>query len=488
MDERMRRRLGAQAVAGWLLLALLASPVIAGTAEDPEITDAAGDATLSGGGLVDEPAGQAAEAHADITAAWIMEEASALNFTVQVNGDAPADAGTTRIAFSLGNNITGENASITASATGATYDEGPEGGNVSVDGALITFTFPYTSIGATIGSTVTAFFVERETDVDPATELPPPLSDGATTYDRGPDEGFGRNFTLNGTHLDSDGDGLDDNWEVLHFGDLVFMATGDNDKDGCDNLCEYQNRLDPNDPDTDGDGVKDGDELDAGLDPKNNNDADGDGLSDDWETFHFGDEDAVASEDPDADGCTNACEFEAGTNPNVADTDGDGINDGDELDDGSDPLDAKDPKAGDPDGDGLTTGEEFAFGTDPNDADTDGDGLSDGDEVNVYETDPLDVDSDGDGVEDGDEIAAGSDPNKVDTDGDGDDDFKEIQCGSDPADPHEICEQDTVVDPDPVGDGALDQLEDSLGYLLIATGALLTVLVLSIVALAWRWA
>ena len=50
-------------------------------------------------------------------------------------------------------------------------------------------------------------------------------------------------------------------------------------------------------------------------------------------------------------------------------------------------------------------------GTDPLLADSDGDGLSDGAEVNTHATDPLDSDSDDDGWSDGAEIAAGSDPN-----------------------------------------------------------------------------
>ena len=44
-------------------------------------------------------------------------------------------------------------------------------------------------------------------------------------------------------------------------------------------------------------------------------------------------------------------------------------------------------------------------GTDPNIADTDGDGLLDGEEVRTYETNLLQVDSDKDGLADGAEIA-----------------------------------------------------------------------------------
>merc|ERR1711881_713232 len=86
-----------------------------------------------------------------------------------------------------------------------------------------------------------------------------------------------------------------------------------------------------------------------------------------------------------------------GTDPNNADTDGDGINDGQEVNtDGTDPLDSCDSVGGTPlstddcDGDGLTTAEETTNGTDPNNEDTDGDGISDGQEVNTDGTDPLD--------------------------------------------------------------------------------------------------
>ncbi|MGE9271397.1 MAG: sulfatase-like hydrolase/transferase [Verrucomicrobiales bacterium] len=66
---------------------------------------------------------------------------------------------------------------------------------------------------------------------------------------------------------------------------------------------------------------------------------------------------------------------------------------------------------GDRDGDGLTNLEEVNFGTDPNLADTDGDLLGDGAEVNTHGTDPLLSDTDGDSNPDGFEIAKETDPN-----------------------------------------------------------------------------
>jgi len=62
------------------------------------------------------------------------------------------------------------------------------------------------------------------------------------------------------------------------------------------------------------------------------------------------------------------------------------------------------------DDDGLTNDEEAALGTNPENADTDGDGLRDPNEIDY--TDPLNPDTDGDGFSDGDEdLIFGTDPN-----------------------------------------------------------------------------
>ena len=65
----------------------------------------------------------------------------------------------------------------------------------------------------------------------------------------------------------------------------------------------------------------------------------------------------------------------------------------------------------DDDNDGLTGCEEATIGTDPNEADSDGDGINDGDEVGDDVTNPLD--------EDGDGIIDALDSNILDSDGDG---------------------------------------------------------------------
>jgi outer membrane protein OmpA-like peptidoglycan-associated protein/opacity protein-like surface antigen len=137
-------------------------------------------------------------------------------------------------------------------------------------------------------------------------------------------------------------------------------------------------------------------------------------------SFLFGSSD---QDDDDNDGLTNAQERRLGTNPKVADTDGDGLSDGDEV-----KIYHTNPLRMDTDGDGLSDGDEvLKYHTDPLKYDTDGDGLSDGDEVLKYHTDPLKVDTDGDGLSDGDEVLKyHTDPLKYDTDGDGLSDGDEV--------------------------------------------------------------
>ncbi|MDW7680634.1 MAG: OmpA family protein [bacterium] len=159
-------------------------------------------------------------------------------------------------------------------------------------------------------------------------------------------------------------------------------ADADWDKDGLTNKIEKELGTDPRNPDTDGDGLSDGDEVNIYKTDPLKADTDGDGLSD-------GDEVNIYK-----------------TNPLKADTDGDGLSDGDEVN-----KYMTDPLKADTDGDGLSDGDEVhRYKTDPAKADTDGDGLSDGDEINKYKTDPLKIDTDGGGVADGAEVKIGTNP------------------------------------------------------------------------------
>lgn len=109
------------------------------------------------------------------------------------------------------------------------------------------------------------------------------------------------------------------------------------------------------------------------------------------------------------------------------DSDGDGLTDTEESGLGTDPFVA------DTDGDDLLDGEEAeTYQTNVLLADTDTDGLQDGAEVKVHQTDPRKPDTDADLLNDGAEIEAKTDPKVADTDQDGVGDGVEVSLGTDP--------------------------------------------------------
>ncbi len=67
--------------------------------------------------------------------------------------------------------------------------------------------------------------------------------------------------------VDTDDDGMADEWEQLYFASLDWRPDDDFDGDGMNNLAEYDVGTDPSDPDTDADGLRDGAEEIAGTDP-----------------------------------------------------------------------------------------------------------------------------------------------------------------------------------------------------------------------------
>jgi outer membrane protein OmpA-like peptidoglycan-associated protein len=200
-----------------------------------------------------------------------------------------------------------------------------------------------------------------------------------------------------------------DGYYSAALGLILVRGGGNTDKD-MDGLLKKEEKelgTDPENPDSDGDGLKDGEEVNKYNSNPLNADTDGDGLKDGEEVNKYG------------------------TNPVLADTDGDGLNDGTEVN-----LHKTNPTKADTDGDGLNDNEEITkFKTDPLKADTDGEGLNDGDEVKKYKTDPLKTDTDSDGLYDGEEVMKHkTDPLKKDTDGGTVDDLTELTRGTNPLD------------------------------------------------------
>ncbi len=234
----------------------------------------------------------------------------------------------------------------------------------------------------------------------------------------------------------------------LSIGDMAdaFLTTGiglaysfptrdkDSDFDGLldrDELHVY--RSDPFNPDTDGDGLRDGEELTVGTSPIFP-DTDGDGLRDGDEVHVLGSN--PLKKDSDGDGLDDFTERQLGTNLVRVDSDSDGLPDNVELSRGTNPL------LQDTDGDGLPDGLENT--SSPLLRDTDGDGIADAEE-SARLLRPHDEDFDADGLFDGVEVLLGTDPKKPDTDNDGASDYAEYYgLMTDPR------------NPDTDGDGILD--------------------------------
>jgi outer membrane protein OmpA-like peptidoglycan-associated protein len=213
-------------------------------------------------------------------------------------------------------------------------------------------------------------------------------------------------FTENLNYYNEDGT-MDDAYAALSLG-LTFQSDRGNSDDDKDSLIQKEEKLlgtDPKNPDTDADGLKDGEEVNKLKTDPLKADTDADGLNDGDEVLKYK------------------------TDPLKSDTEVDGVNDKDEL------MQYKtDPLKADTDADGLKDGEELMkYKTDPLKADTDADGLKDGEEVTKYMSDPTKVDTDGDGLKDGEEVTTlKTNPIKRDTDGGTVDDGVEVKRGTDP--------------------------------------------------------
>ncbi len=216
-------------------------------------------------------------------------------------------------------------------------------------------------------------------------------------------------------HDNSSTQGNDDGWVNVGVGILYAPFTNsDEDNDGLMKNEEEDLGTDPLNPDTDGDGLKDGEEIKTFNTDPLNADSDGDGLADGAEVKEYK------------------------TNPNKADTDGDGLSDGDEV-----KTHYTDPLKTDSDGDSLSDGDEVnTYKTNPNKADSDSDGLDDAKEISL-KTNPNNKDSDNDGLNDGEEVNKhNTNPLKADTDDGSIDDLREITRGTNPLNP----EDDVIIE------------------------------------------
>ena len=211
----------------------------------------------------------------------------------------------------------------------------------------------------------------------------------------GLDNGGEQSAGTDPTDPDTDGDGYEDGDENNTGTWTNDQATGtdptnpDSDGDtlvdGVENpeqpfVDENQTGSDPNLVDTDADQLPDNVEVAIELDP-NDPDTDGNGTPD-------------GGEDEDMDGSPNAMELANGTGISDPDSDGDSLLDGVETNTG-------------------TFADATNTGTDPLLVDSDGDTIADGDEVegsNGYRTNPNLADTDGDLVADGVEVEEGTDP------------------------------------------------------------------------------
>ena len=261
----------------------------------------------------------------------------------------------------------------------------------------------------------------------------------------------------------------------------------DKDSDRLTNAQEYLLGTDPNEQDTDKDGLGDHEDR-YPTDPRYMRDSDGDTMPDIWEQQnHLDPQNAQdAGEDHDGDRLLSAKEYALGTLIREPDSDFDGVMDnedlwplehGKSLDRDLDGMydlweiihEFTDPQSADPlrdtDNDGLTNLQEFHLGTSPDKRDSDNDSVNDGEDG--FPTDSrysFDNDQDGlpDRYENGEQrtFLNANDSNDAgqDFDNDGLTNLEEFQAGTNPSEADS--DNDSVPDGDDIAPSNPDYNRD----------------------------
>lgn len=343
---------GLDALLGLSVLCLVLSTLpgaLAGTADAPEVTDASDDrvlATVVPLGSIPVPVAEAAE----LVAGWVSENSTALFFNIEVAGDIAAGLAaepvgvTAEYDFEFHFTRAGEDLHAAVAIADEVVGDGVTPGELAtaatVSGAVVNLTVLKSALpGLAPGENLSALEITAVATLTAVTEF------GTVTDEAASTTAYAVQLADGGVAGDIDADGLPDAWEQENFGGLAGNGTTDADGDGLNNTAENQLGTDPADEDTDGDTVLDGADP-FPLDPTRPSDVDGDGLPDAWEREHFTTTAAQAgSGDPDADGLNNTRENALGTDPNVADTDGDGFDDANDAT----PLEPNQPASTDAD-------------------------------------------------------------------------------------------------------------------------------------------
>lgn len=178
--------------------------------------------------------------------------------------------------------------------------------------------------------------------------------------------------------------------------------------------------------DTDGDGLTDTFEIQQGMDPENA-DSNGNGINDGMDLFTSNEQpnemQCLADETP-----IEETPVDDDTNLGFIDSDADGVSDAEDRfpNDPSETVDLNGDGLGDnanpfvidTDGDGIDDDRELELGLNPNNIDTDADGVADGDDQ--FPNDPsASADSDGDGVPDSRDAFPNDPTETADLNGDG---------------------------------------------------------------------